>query len=232
MKTDRLPVLVLIALFCGGFSGAGVFLFLNSNMSGAAAMTAAPVYLTETKETIIQENTALKNAVAAANGTVAALAIASKTGELIYGCGAALTSDGIIATPHSLFEPGAAAQMSVAGEKTSFEVLKRDKDLNLAIIKLETADLSTAGFYPLEELRLGERIFLVGVSSAGKSFANEGIVRDFDGETIATSISEKNEALGAPVFDIEGRILGIADIDKNGLVHVIPIWKIKEASGL
>lgn len=227
MKTNNL-ITAAIALVSGGLSAAAIFLLLGCHLPESGQMNVAPVYLTEREEVVIQENTALKNAIAGAANTAIAVEIASSKS----GCGAALTSDGIVAIPYSLFPPGASAEISVAGQKISFEILKRDKDLNLAIAKLEIADLSTAGFYSLENLKLGERIFLVGASPDGSFFTNEGIVRDFDESKITTNIYEKNEVLGAPVFDIEGNILGIADVDKTGLVSVIPISKIKETSGL
>jgi hypothetical protein len=165
-------------------------------------------------------------------GMAAEIKITSLKGVVTYGSGAMLTSDGIVAVPYSLFPPRAAAQVSVGGKKTAFQVIKRDKTLNLVILKLEGANWPTSGFYQMENLKIGQRVFLAGTKPSGGNFTNEGIVRDFTADIITTTIYEKAEAEGAPAFDIEGNIMGIADIDKAGQVSLIPISKIKEFNGL
>ncbi|HNR81718.1 MAG TPA: hypothetical protein PKK37_04750, partial [Candidatus Pacearchaeota archaeon] len=105
----------------------------------------APLYLPsmlsspkiEKSETVIQENKALKNAIA----KVKNMAIAVKTGDGRTVSGAAITSDGLAVTLNSAYPAGAAAEVFSAGEKIGFEVVKRDKEANLAILRLSGADL-------------------------------------------------------------------------------------------
>jgi len=196
----------------------------------------APLYLSSTlsspkiekSETVIQENKALKNAIA----KVKNMAIAVKSGDGRTVSGAAITSDGLAVTLNSAYPAGAAAEVFSAGEKIGFEVVKRDKDANLAILRLSGADLFTAGFYQQEDLPLGERIFLVGALPSGEFFANEGTVRAVSGDKIVTNIYEDAASAGAPVFDIEGNFLGIAQVAESGQVTVISVAKIKKAAGL
>ena len=192
----------------------------------------APVRITDRQEVTIQENKALKDAVAKVIGTAIGVKVTGAKGAVVYGSGVTISSDGMAVLPYSLFGPGTAAQIIAGGNPVEFEVIKRDKKQNLVILKLENSNWPTAGFYQFDNLKLGERVFLAGVFSSGGNFVNEGIVRDFNPDSINTSINEKSEALGAPVFDIEGNILGIAEVAKSGQVSVIPISRIKESSGL
>jgi len=226
-----LAALSLTAGIAGGFMTfsflAGLFPFGPKN-----AENLPPVRIIEKQETIIQENTALKNAITKVNNTAIGVKITSPKSAVASGSGVILTSDGMAAIPYSLFSPNSVAKITAGGKAVTFEVLKRDKTANLVIAKLADGNWPTAGFYRLENLKLGERVFLIGILPSGQSFINEGIVRDFTSDVITTSIYEKTEAVGAPVFDVEGNILGIAQVAKNGQVSAIPISKIKEISGL
>jgi len=224
-----LPVLVgLAAGFLGGLS-AFYYFFGKINIPGN---NLNPPAITERKEITIQENKALKDAAAKVGGIAASIKITNSKGVAIYGSGLIFTSDGMVALPYSLFPPQSEGQITAAGKVTAFKVLKRDKAQNLVILKLEGANWPTASFYQFENLKLGERIFLEGAKAGGGNFVNEGVVRDFDSNSINTTIIEKVEAQGAPAFDIEGNILGIALLDKTGQASLIPIWAIKSFAGL
>jgi hypothetical protein len=228
-------ILAVVAVVMSGALGgllafsycAGLLPFNQANPSDLA-----PMRVTEKQITTIQENKALKDAAAKVFGAVINVKIISASGAVIHGSGMVLSSDGLAAVPYGLFLPGAKAEIIASGKAAEFEVLKRDKASNLVILKLKNGNWPTAGFYQLENLKLGERIFLAGTLSSGANFVNEGIVRDFTAEIINTNINEAAEALGAPAFDIEGNIIGIAAITKTGQVSIIPISKIKQASGL
>jgi hypothetical protein len=237
MAIKRLVILVVavVAVAAGGALG-GLLAFsycaglLPFNQEAA---NLPPVRVTEKQITTIQENKALKDAAARVMGAVIGVKIVSDKGAaLAQGSGVILTSDGLAAAPNDLFPAGTTAKITAGGKTAAFEVIKRDKALNLVILKLESANWPTAGFYQLDDLKLGERVFLAGVLANGANFVNEGVVRNFDADGITTNIGEIAAASGAAAFDIEGRIIGIADISKTGQVSVIPISKIKEISGL
>ena len=153
------------------------------------------------------------------------------------GSGLILTSDGLLVTLAELVPQGSDFNFFVNEEKVSFQILKRDLEENLALIKTETPNLPTAGFADLEKLKLGERVFLVGVIFENQKITspvrvvNEGIVKSFDQDFIKTNIFEKNTLKGSPLFDIEGKILGLNTIDSEGKVIAIPISKIKSFAG-
>lgn len=218
----------------GILGGAAAFFYLigNSSFCSGSGLSLAPVRVTEKQITAIQENKALRDAVAKSANTAVGIKVTNSKGASVYGSGVIFTSDGLVATSYNLFPPGTSAEVVADGEIAAFQVIKRDKDKNLVILKLKGSNWPTAGFYPIDNLKLGERIFLIGVLAGGGNLVNEGVVRDFAQDTISTSIIEKSEVQGSPVFDIEGNIVGIAVIDKLGWASVIPISTIKSLSGL
>lgn len=192
----------------------------------------APVYVTEKQQTTIQENVALKSAIEKVAKAVAGVKSTTAKGVVLEGSGLVLTTDGLVVTFSNLLPAGAAFEIATDSGKSSFEIVKRDKTSGLALVKVAQGTLATASFYNLDNLRLGERVFLLGASAGNKRFANEGIVSSFSSQTIETTMVDLAQAAGAPVFDIEGNILGLASTNKSGRVSVIPISVIKIFSGL
>jgi S1-C subfamily serine protease len=194
-----------------------------------------PVYITEKKEVYIQENTALKDAISKVEKTVVLIRTKTKTGKTLEGSGFILTSDGLIITLSELVPEGSKISLFVEGEIFSPQVLKRDLEKNLALLKIEKRNLSTTGFFNFEKLKLGERIFLIGVSFENgniKKFVNEGIVKSFDENKIETNIQPSKEILGTPLFDIEGNLLGINYLRKEGNIISIPVTHIRSFAGI
>jgi len=194
----------------------------------------APIYLTEKKEIVIQENVALKNAIEKVEKVVIGVKTKTKQGKTLEGSGLILTSDGLVVTLASLVPQGSTFSFFVEGKTAPFQILKRDLKENLALIKIEGSNLSTVSFANFEKLKLGERVFLVGVifeKEEIKKIVNEGIVKSFDNDSIETNIFEKETLSGSPLFDIEGNVLGLNQIDSEGKIISIPIPKIKSSSG-
>ncbi|MEK9135084.1 MAG: trypsin-like peptidase domain-containing protein [Patescibacteria group bacterium] len=219
MLNNIFKILIIFILGMGG--GALVFYQLQYQSEPG------PVYIIEKKEIIIQENTALENAVEKTKKTVINIRAKLESGEILEGSGLIVTSDGLAVTLNSLIPQGSALYFYINGSSTSYQILKRDSKENLALIKVGRIDLPTLSFADLEKIKLGERVFLVGVG-----VANEGIIRSFSKDFIETNIFEKNIISGSPLFDIEGSILGINTIDEEGRVIAIPISKIKKFIGL
>ncbi len=152
-------------------------------------------------------------------------------GEYIEGSGLVLTSDGLVVTLAELVPQGSDFSFFIDGKKVHFQILTRKEGLSL--IKIEKDNLPTVSFASPEKLKLGERVFLVGIIFDEKSnpqeIVNEGIVKFFDKNFIKTNIFEKQTLTGSPLFDIEGNLLGINTIDKEGKVIAIPISKIRQS---
>jgi len=234
-------ILKILALFIVGMIG-GIFAeeifwpyFVERPLFYKYRLEKAPIYVTEKKEIKIQENTALKDAISQVEKTVVFIRSKTKTGKILEGSGFILTSDGLIITLAELIPEGSKISLFVEGEIFSPQVLKRDLNKNLALLKIEKKNLSTAGFFNFEKLKLGERVFLIGISFENgniKNFVDEGIVKSFDENKIETNIQGSKEILGTPLFDIEGRILGINYLDKEGKSISIPITHIRSFAGI
>jgi len=230
----------IIAVFIFGIAG-GIFAdqilwpyFVERPLFYQYGLEQRPIYVTERKETIIQENAALKNAIEKVDKTVVGIRSQLTTGKVLEGSGLIVASDGLIVTLASLVPQGAEISLFWEGKSPSFQVLKKDLKENLALIKMQESNLPTAGFADLEKMKLGERVFLVGIifeKGIPKKTTNEGIIKTFDNELIQTNIFEKSNLSGSPLFDIEGEVLGLNTIDKEGKVVTLPVENIKEFIG-
>lgn len=194
-----------------------------------------PVYITEREEIIIRENVALKNVIEKVEKVVIGVRTETKTGKILEGSGIILTSDGLLVTLSDLVPQGSTFSFFVEDKQAPFQILKRDLKENLALVKIEATNLQTCGFANLEKLKLGERVFLVGVifdNGDPSKIVNEGIVKYFSKNLIKTNIFEKNILSGSPLFNIEGEILGLNTIDLEGKIIAIPISKVKDFTSL
>ena len=234
-------ILKIVAVFIIGTVG-GIFAdqifwpyFIEKPFFYEYRLEKNPVYLTESKEIIIQENTALVEAVEKAEKTVVVVRTKTKAGQVLEGSGLVVTSDGLMVTLAELVPQGSDFSFFIGNSPVLFQVLKRDLAENLALVKISDAVLTTTSFARLDKLKKGERVFLIGaVFEEGISVksVNEGIVKSFDENLIRTSILEDDSMAGSPLFNIEGDALGINIIDSQGNVSAIPIAKIKKFIGM
>ena len=181
------------------------------------------IIVNQTQQVYIQENTALENAVKNSEKSIVSI---QKNG-VIVGSGLIATSDGSVITLASLVPAGSKISIFLNGEALTFQIIKRDIKNNLALIKVGKNNLPTVGFADFDKLLLGQRVFL-----SGAGFANEGIIRSFDNSILKTNISEKYIALGTPLFNISGELVGLNYIDQDGKVSAISVNTIKPFLGL
>ncbi len=193
----------------------------------------APVYVTERKEIIIQENTALTEAVEKVGKAVIGVKAKTKRGEILEGSGLIISSDGLIVSLAELLPLGSDFSFFIDGKQVPFQIIKRDPKQNLVLIKVEEQGLSTISFADLEKIKLGERVFLVGKSRPQNKnwMVNEGIIKTFNKNYIQTNIFEKTVLNGSSLFNIKGEVLGLNIISSVGEVNTIPISKIKSFAG-
>jgi S1-C subfamily serine protease len=231
----------IIAVFILGIGG-GIFAdqilwpyFIEKPLFYQYRLEQSPVYVTERKEVTIQENTALTKAIEKVEKAVVGVRAEMPMGKFTEGSGLIVTSDGLMVTLAELVPQGSDFSFFVDGKKSHFQILKRDFQNNLALIKLEEPNLATLSFANLEKIKLGERVFLVGTvfkEETPSKFVNEGIIKSFGEDFIKTNIFEKYFVAGSPLFNIEGQVLGLNTIDLEGKVIAIPISKIKTFIGM
>ena len=105
----------------------------------------------------------------------------------------------------------------------------------MALVKIEDGGLSTAGFADLTKMKLGERIFLVGMdfsTTTPQRIVNDGIISFFNENSIKTNIFDVSTVAGSPLFNIEGNIVGLNAVAEDGRVSTIPISIIRPFLGL
>jgi S1-C subfamily serine protease len=195
-----------------------------------------PKYVLEQKNVYVQESVALEDAIKKVKDSLFLVESSDGKGNKTFGSGLVLTSDGLGITLAGLTPQGYQFKFYLDGGAPSFQVLNRDLNKNLALLKFEKNNLETVGFFDLEKLDLGKRIFLLGRIESDDSspafFVDEGIVSNFTSNNIKTNIRGDKNYLGAPVFDVEGNVLGLSYLDEEGIVNIIPISQIKSLAGL
>ena len=210
-----------------------------------------PVYITETKEITIQENTALQDAIEKTEKVVAGIQTKTSKGKIASGSGLIVTSDGLILTLAELFPKNSSITIYIEGtpyhsslKNGDVKILKKDLDSNLCLIKVEANNLNTAGFFDFGKIKLGQRVFSIhnmfdtvfAKETAPKHVVNQGIVKYFDDDFIYTDISAQettagNSCLGSPLFSIDSQVIGINFIDKQGNLITIPSSVLRDFIG-
>ncbi len=236
MKSALKIVIIFIVGMGGGIFADQIFwpYFVERPLFYEYRLERAPIYITEKKETYIQENIALIDSFEKVEKSVVAISAVSPRGIKIEGSGLIITNDGLLVTLSELVPLNHNFSFYLNGKSYSFQILKRDNTLNLALIKLEGENFLTVGFKNSERIKIGKRVFLVGNLIDGDSsfkIANEGIVRYVDSENIHTNIKEDKVLKGSVLFNIQGEALGINSVGKNGEVFTIPSEKIREFAG-
>jgi len=229
----------IIAIFIVGIVG-GIFAdqilwpyFVERPLFFKYKLEQSPVYVTEEKEIYIQENTGLQEVIEKVNKAVIGIKTETKSQKILEGSGLIVTSDGLIVTLANLLPKSSTTTLFLDGKTIIPKVIQIRE--NLALLRIEGGDLPTLNFSDFDKLKLGQRIFLVGVifeESVPQKIVNEGIIKYFDQDLlIYTSIFENKNLEGSALFDIQGSILGLNTINQEGEIVTIPISKIKEFLG-
>ncbi len=235
-KTAIIVFLPLLLGVMGGFLALHFFSFgyIEKYLLRSDKSDLMPVEVTEVREIFIRENEAILEAVNRVERAVVGIKTETRTG-LIKGSGLIVSSDGLIVTLNQVIPVGGDFNFFINGDEVSYEVIKRDADVNLALVRIEENNLPTLEFRDFKDLRIGESIFVVGAifdenEEISKS-VNQGIVKRIN-NYIKTNIFEEKKLLGSTLFDIEGKVLGLNLIDQRGEVYSIPVDIIKDFIGL
>lgn len=235
MKTKSF-ILKVIAMFVIGMVG-GIFAnqifwpyIIERPLMHQYNISERPVYVTESKEIIVKENDSLVESIDKVKKIVVGVRTKTATGRILEGSGFVVSSDGLVITLAELVPLGGDPSFYINGEVVSFQILKRDLTKNLALIKVDSNGLATAGFADLKNISLGERIFTLGFDKDSGYLAEEGVIKNIGNDFIGTNISEDG-FLGGPIFNIKREIIGIGvnSLEKN--LSILPVSLIKEFTG-
>ena len=239
-------ILYLLLSFCFGILGgiwAQAFLLPGlasnpafQNLQFIKDWNAKIQVISPVQEIVIRENESLERLVKRLDKVVAGLESVSGS-TVIHGSAFVYTSAGLAIAISTLVPQGFQTKLHIAGSELPIEaqVLKRDAKNNLVLLKVESAGLETAGVSEESVLSVGERAVLVGKTFEKDEiipFVNQGVVQGLYADRIQTNIREFLSVQGSPVFDIEGKLLGLALLDANSKVKTIPVSVLRSFLGL
>jgi len=193
-----------------------------------------PTQIIQKEEIRIQENTALTEAIEKIQNKIVVITSKTSFGKWIDGSGVVITNDGLVLTLASLVPAGTESYLFLDGKKFTPTVLKRDYKNNLALLKIEQTNLGVAPFVKIEDIKLGDRVFLLWASFKNEkrqNSVNEGIIKTFNEDFVETNITETYAVQGSPLFNIKGEMIGLNILDATGKVKAISIQKIKDFTG-
>ena len=231
-------IFILVLGLIGGIFADQVFCpyFIERPLFYKYRLEQASVYVTEKNEIVVQENTALQDAVDKVKRVIVGVRAETRKGKVIEGSGLIITSDGLTVTLASIIPQGETFTLFLDNNPVPFQVLKRDskKDLALVLIAPEGKSLPTIAFGDMDKTRLGERVFLVGNifgENGIEKTVNTGIIKNLYSDFIQTNILEENIIKGSALFNIKGEALGLNTLNSAGEVVAIPIDQVKEFAG-
>lgn len=190
----------------------------------------ATTIINKTEKVYISEDTAYQEAINKIGNAVVAVRVERAGRRPIENSGFILTSDGMIVTANFSLAKGAKILVWRDSQEYEAQLVKQDKMNNLALIKIAANNLPVADFSNKDNLRLGERVVLVGAAKRGETlaeFTNVGIIKTLVPD-LSFSFNESSLADGAALGNIEGKVVGLVLVDKQGSVKVVGEEKIKE----
>ncbi len=238
MAKNILKLLLIFILGAIGGVWGSYFLapYLSTYFSLSPSFLNCPIYVTKTEKLYIRENLALKQGIEKVENSLFGIVTETKGKKVLKGFGVILTADGLAVTLAELVPKDFKIKLYL-GEKEikNYKIIKRDLNKNLALIEFETKKaLPTVSFKNMEDLYLGERVFLLGFllkKDELQKFVNEGIVNSLQKDSFEINIFDK-KAKGAPLFDIEGNLIGISELKKEGKLSIISISEIKRFASI
>lgn len=192
--------------------------FLKSMFAGfvLAAMATAPAY-TQDWSRVRQK---VEGSVAFIEVTVEALdgtdrQVSTATGFVISNRGHAITA--AHAVPRVSRDKRGFFRAALGGRQAhrfSFEVVMRDEDLDVALLKFPSSGFSWSPleFGESELVPKDARLYVLGFPRTSDLVSAEGLLRGDDGPggKWQTTLPLDYGHSGGPVFDIEGRVIGVA----------------------
>ena len=165
----------------------------------------------------------------AVRDSVVAISTASRAGSGL-GSGVVLDAEGNVLTNHHVIAGAAEIQVTLAdGRILPAEVVGTDESTDLAVVRMvgAPADLRPASLGSSEELVVGQEVMAVGNPLGLSSTVTTGIISALDrpvtttdssgpgGTVVVTNAIQVDAAInpgnsGGPVFDLNGRVIGIA----------------------
>lgn len=160
------------------------------------------------------------------------------------GSGVIISSDGYIVTNNHVIEGASSITVTLQnGDKYEAEVVARDSKTDIAVLKIDGKDLSSAVFGDSDALVIGQEVVAIGnpLGSLGGT-VTDGIISGLNREITINgkkmNLLQTNATInpgnsGGGLFNIDGELVGIVVAKSSGenvegLGFVIPINDVKE----
>ena len=228
-------------LIIGGLGGAlfsNIFARNLSRLPGLSRLQLSgqdqTVIVNKTEQVFVEQSVVLKKAIDQNLPALVAIKSFYNNTLISGGTGFVVGTDGLVLTRKEWVN-SAVNKISIEREGKVFpaEVLKKDDDNGLVLLKANISNLPVVSFPNKEVYELGEFVFLLGTkydpSGKAMSFINSGILKTVGGKVLDTNIDEDFKlATGAPLINAKGEVVGIAAVNSSGQVFAIPSQTIKE----
>ncbi len=151
-----------------------------------------------------------------------------------FGSGFAVADDGRIVTNYHVVDRAESLQVTLRDGRQfpNVVILATDKEHDLALLTIDTAT-PVAPLAPDESITVGERAIAIGSPLGLEYSVTDGIVsaiRDLQGTTflqMQTTVAPGSS--GGPLFDVDGRILGVNTASKDpGLNLAVHVKHVRE----
>jgi putative serine protease PepD len=157
---------------------------------------------------------------------------AASTRGASLGSGFVLTAQGYVLTnDHVLAEvPDTSVSVTLADQTVlPAKVVGRDPESDLAVLKVDRTDLTPVEFGDSDQVRVGDDVLAIGTPLALSGTVTRGIVsaldrpiatQDTDGQAryyaaIQTDAAVNRGNSGGPLFDAQGRVIGVNSVIKS-----------------
>ena len=154
------------------------------------------------------------------------------------GTGIVMTDDGYIITNAHVVDGGTSVNV-IFNDETQIRgtIIGADADTDIAVIKVESKNLTAAEFGDSNQLKIGERVVAIGNAGGLSGTCTQGIIsglnRDMDSGARSLALIQTSAAInpgnsGGPLTNRFGQVIGItsakiAATDYEGIGFAIPI---------
>jgi S1-C subfamily serine protease len=198
--------------------------------------------INKSEQIVVVEETAIENAIAQDSPKVVGVSAKSKASSSkssqagFYGTGFIITSDGWILTDSaSLTDKNYDFSIIRDGQVLPAAIVKKDSAAGLVLLKINQTNLPVVSFADFDSLRLGQRIMLTAVDASISPvlrFVELGIIRSLGDKSFNINIKKEDlKSSGAPLINVKGEVVGMAQISADGAIKIVPAQVIKDFLG-
>ena len=148
-----------------------------------------------------------------------------------------LTSDGTIVTNYHVIEDVCKIEVTFNDGTTytgNVYVMDYDKDLDLAVLKIDKTGLTAAITGDSQKVKIGDSVYSIGSPYGYMNTVTEGIVSGIRTDSIQISAAINPGNSGGGLFDANGKLIGIPNSVvylADNLGFAIPIDQLSQVSG-